>query len=141
MKEKEQEIQKLTSRLDQYEEAQKEGRIFSREYTKQLHELDKKLEETIAHLNLKKQQEKQQERVYETTSIDDIETKDQKFEQYNNTRRERMKQERNLIKSKYKRIILFKKILFILSYFNGSKDKDSQILLLKEIIKFLGTCT
>jgi hypothetical protein len=57
------------------------------------------LEERFEQITAKFDIERKQERDYETTSFDDFNEKDQKFEKYLKTRRDRMKQESDLINS------------------------------------------
>ena len=65
----------------------------SKHHSKRLQEL----EERFDRLTSKLDNERQQEREYETTSFEDFESKIEKFELFLKTRRDRMKQESNLI--------------------------------------------
>jgi integrase len=69
-------------------------------------ERDRKSSERLSHLEERFEKitakfdiERQQERDYETTPIEDFNVKDSKFEKYQKTRKDRMKQERALIDS------------------------------------------
>ena len=88
-------IESLTSKVEEYEEIQKEGRIISREQAKQFADIAEK----VQALTAKFENERKENRDYEKTPMEDYNTKDQKFEKFLKTRRERIRQESDLINS------------------------------------------
>jgi integrase len=87
-----QELQEVNQVLRNREQMREEK---DRKSIERLSQLEARFEEITAKFDI----EKKQERDYETTPIEDFETKDSKFEKYQKTRRYRMKQERALIDS------------------------------------------
>jgi hypothetical protein len=86
-------INDLTSKLNEYEEIQKEGRIISRERAKQFQDIYDKVQVLMAKFD----QERQENRDFELET--DPVAKDSKFEKYQSTTRDCIKHQGNLEKT------------------------------------------
>ncbi len=87
-----QELQEINQVLRNREQMREEK---ERKSNERLAILEEKFEKIVAKFDI----ERQQGREYEDMSFDDFDKKDSKFELYQKTRRDRMKQERDLINS------------------------------------------
>jgi hypothetical protein len=90
-KKKEEQIKILTSKLDEYVEVQREGRIMSKEIAQRFIDIEQKVNALIGV----KKQERQLNREFETEAKD-ITVKDEKFDRLLETTRERIRKQGEL---------------------------------------------
>jgi ATP-dependent exoDNAse (exonuclease V) alpha subunit len=91
LKEKDEQIKILTSKVDEYEEVQKEGRIMSKEIAQRFTDLEEKFNDLMGV----KKKESKYNREFELEESNPI-TKEEKFDLFSETRRERIKKQGEL---------------------------------------------
>jgi hypothetical protein len=91
LKGKDEQIKILTSKVDEYVEVQKEGRIMSKEIAQRFTDLEEKFNDLMGV----KKKESKYNREFELEESNPI-TKEEKFDPFSETRRERIKKEGEL---------------------------------------------